>query len=297
MAENIATPSIDPADLGDMAGMARAILRKNNADMQVCMPATVVSYDRQSNRATVKPLMQMVTTEGESVGRASVASVPVLQVGGGGFMLSYPIKPGNLGWIIANDRDVSLYMQSYKEDKPNTQRLHSFEDGWFIPDVLTGFTIDSEDESDNVVIQSLDSKYRIAIWPDDKIKITSEKDVWIHCKKNVKIEQAETVLVDVSKTVTINAAQSATLKGVASVTVEGAAITLKGNVEITGTLKVDNVTTTAGLACNGGATMTGDMEMVGNMDVTGNAEFKTGYVKHDGIDIGKTHTNGGLSIP
>lgn len=169
MADN-APPSIDPADLGSLTGMIRAILRKNGMQQEDMLPAIVIAYDRASNRATVKPIVQMVDTNGNSIGRAGVASVPVYQFGAGGFMMSFPVKPGDLGWIKANDRDISLCMQSYSETKPNTQRLHSFQDSMFFPDVLTGFTINGED-TDNAVLQNLSGTVRLAL-ASDKIKIT-----------------------------------------------------------------------------------------------------------------------------
>lgn len=169
MADN-APPSIDPADLGSLTGMIRAILRKNGMQQEDMLPAVVVAYDRASNRATIKPMIQMVDTNGNSIGRAGVASVPVFQFGAGGFMMSFPVKAGNIGWLKANDRDISLFMQGFTEIKPNTQRIHSFQDSMFFPDVLTGFTINSED-TDNAVLQNLAGTVRLAL-ASDKIKMT-----------------------------------------------------------------------------------------------------------------------------
>lgn len=144
-------------------------------DLDDCLPAQVIAFDRGSNRATVRPIIQMVTTSGERVSRAQVASVPVLQLGGGGFVLNFPVKPGDIGYIKANDRDVSLFLQGMAETQPNTKRMHSFEDGVFIPAVLAGFSIAGED-ADHPVLQTLDGSVRIALWPD-KVKITGNLEV------------------------------------------------------------------------------------------------------------------------
>ena len=45
-----------------------------------------------------------------------------------------PVATGDKGWLIANDRDISLYKQAGVQSPPNTNRLHSYEDGWFSPD-------------------------------------------------------------------------------------------------------------------------------------------------------------------
>lgn len=168
-------PSRDPANDGTLAGTLRQVFQKVMQGVDDMLPAQVIAYDRTSNRATVKPLVQVLTTEGETVGRAQIVSVPVFQIGGGGFILNFNLKPGDLGWIKASDRDTSLFLQSYGEQRPNTKRMHSFEDGLFFPDVMRGYTIDGED-AENAVLQNLDGSCRVAIW-QDRVKVTAPRVV------------------------------------------------------------------------------------------------------------------------
>lgn len=171
MAEAHANPSRDPANDGSMLGMAKQILDKFLQGIDDMLPARVVSYDRASNRASVVPLVKVLTTDNRQIDRAQVASVPVVRCGGGGMVLSFNLKPGDLGWIKANDRDISLVMQSGSDSAPNTLRKHSFQDAVFIPDAMRDVVIDGEDE-ENAVLQTLDGTVRVAIWPD-KIKLTA----------------------------------------------------------------------------------------------------------------------------
>lgn len=157
-----AIPSIDPADEDSLIGAFRHILGKFLQGVDDMLPAQVISYDRTTNRAVVQPLVMLLTTDNKTVQRPAVASVPVIQYGGGGFVVSAPIKAGNLGWIKANDRDISLFLQSFNNSSPNTVRKHSFSDAVFIPDVMTGYTIDGED-TNNLVIQSLDGSTKISV--------------------------------------------------------------------------------------------------------------------------------------
>ena len=124
-----------------------------------------------SNRATVQPLIAMVTTAGLQVQREQVASVPVFQFGGGNCMLSFNLQHGDLGWIKANDRDISLFLANYNAAPPNTQRMHDFADAVFFPDIMRNYTIHEEDEG-HAVLQTADGSQRIALWPD-KVKITA----------------------------------------------------------------------------------------------------------------------------
>lgn len=171
MADLHANPSRDPANDDSLLGMARQVLDKFLNQIDDMLPARVVSYDRATNRAAVIPMVKLLTTDNRQIGRAQVASVPVMQFGGDGVALSFNLKAGDLGWIKANDRDISLMLQGYRDSAPNTLRKHSFQDAVFIPDVMRGLTIAGEDAT-HAVLQTLDGSVRVAIWPD-RVKITA----------------------------------------------------------------------------------------------------------------------------
>jgi len=166
-----ANPSRDPSNDDSLLGMARQILDKFLQNVDDMLPARVVSYDRTANRAIVVPMVKVLTTDNRQIGRAQVASVPVMQFGGGGVALSFNLAPGDIGWIKANDRDISLILQAYRDNAPNTLRKHSFQDAVFIPDVMRGMTIAGEDAG-NAVLQTLDGSVKVAIWPD-RVKIAA----------------------------------------------------------------------------------------------------------------------------
>lgn len=166
-------PSKDPADQHSLPGVLEAVFKKQMQGVQGQLPAVVISYDRDTNLAVVQPMIAILTTDGKAVSRAPVASVPALALGGGGFVLNFPLKQGDKGWIEASDRDISLYLQGGgNEAQPNTARLHSFEDGRFIPDAFAQYVIAGEDAA-ACVLQSLDGSVRIALDPSGAIRLTS----------------------------------------------------------------------------------------------------------------------------
>lgn len=169
MTDQSYSPSFDPANRGDLAGTIRFVLTKFLQGLDDMLPAKVISYDRVTNRAQVQPLIAIVTTGDTQVQRAQVASIPVLQLGGGGFVISCPLNAGDLGWIKANDSDISLFLQFLQNSPPNTARLHSFEDGLFIPDTMfKGVTIADEGA---LVIQNVAGTVGISI--NENIKMTA----------------------------------------------------------------------------------------------------------------------------
>jgi len=171
VADQHANPSRDPADDDSMLGLMRQVLDKFLQGVDDCLPARVISYDRAANRATVQPLVKLLTTDNRQLSRAQIASVPVLRLGGGGMVLAFNLKPGDLGWIKANDRDISLVLQALAENAPNTMRKHSFADALFIPDAMRGVAIAGED-AEHAVLQTIDGSVRVAVWAD-RVKISS----------------------------------------------------------------------------------------------------------------------------
>lgn len=169
---NSSNPSIDPADNDTLIGTLNFYFKKSMQSVNNMLPAQVVAFDRgPPMRATVQPLIQMLGTNGQRISRAQIASVPVLQLGGGNFVLSFPLTVGDTGWIKACDRDISLYLQGLQESRPNTDRMFNFADGVFIPDVLADWALDEEDE-ENVVLQSVDGTVKIAL-SLNKIKMSA----------------------------------------------------------------------------------------------------------------------------
>jgi len=135
MAKNT-KPSIDPADEGSLEGVLRTWFKKAMQGVDGMMPAKIGTYDRDKNRGSIQPLVKVQGTDGQIVSRAPLASIPTFKYGGGGMQISFPMNGGETGWIMAGDRDTSLVQQSadYGEQPPNTDRMHSFENGMFFPD-------------------------------------------------------------------------------------------------------------------------------------------------------------------
>lgn len=236
-----ANPSIDPSNENTLAGLMQFVFSKFLNNVDGMLPAKVIAYDRTKNRVQVQLLIALITTDGQTISRAQFASLPVLALGGGGFLMSFNLQPGNLGWVIANDRDISNFLNTYSESTPNTVRKHSFSDGVFIPDVMTGYTIVDED-ANNAVLQSLDGTVKISLGTD-KIKI-----------------QAPMIELDATSNITLTAPE----------------IELNGDVIINDTLTVNGLLDlNGGLTSTGGsgpanATFTGDVRVVGNVTASGN---------------------------
>jgi len=158
-------PNINPADNDSLAGVVRFAFQQLMRGVDGMLPARVLAYDRTANRVQVELMVAMITTSGTQVSRAQIANLPVINIGGGGYLLNFPLTVGDLGFVCANDRDISLFLQSYAESPPNTMRVKSFSDGVFIPSVLTGYDVSGE--NGKMVLQNLDGTVRISLSETD----------------------------------------------------------------------------------------------------------------------------------
>lgn len=157
-------PNTDAANEGSLPGQLDAALKSFFLNQfEGMLPATVVSYNDQTNRAVIKPLVMLGTTSGAKVSRAQVSGIPVYRFGGGGFFMRFPIKAGDFGWIKASDRDISLVFQrGGLEDWPNTTRMHKFSDAMFFPDTFKQWVISGEN-ADKAVWQTMDGETCISL--------------------------------------------------------------------------------------------------------------------------------------
>lgn len=158
-------PSLDPANNDTLAGMMMFAFTKMLQNVNGMLPAQVMSYDRATNRVQVQILMDIVGTDGTQYPRQRLASIPVFVFGGGGFRLSFPLKAGSLGWVIANDRDISNFLTSYSQSPPNTARIKQFSDGVFFPDAMNGLDTISGTDANNAVLQNDDGTVTISLSP------------------------------------------------------------------------------------------------------------------------------------
>lgn len=139
------------------------------------LPAKVVKVDRTAGRVSVQPMIQMGDTGGNKITRAIVPNIPIMAMGAGGIFASFPVQVGDLGFVFSADRDTSLFYQSQGGmDWPNTERLHQFGDGGFLPLKLFNFSIAGGVLSDGFSLQTDDGSTFVTLKAGE-VQITATK--------------------------------------------------------------------------------------------------------------------------
>lgn len=285
--------SRDPAMDGNLGGIVQSIVKNMMLSVDSMLPAEVIRYDRVKNIASVRPLIARLGTSGEAISRPAIADVPVLALGGN-FTINFPLDAGAKGWILAADRDISLFKQSLSEEKPNTLRTFSFADSLFIPDSLHAFTL-NEKAGGKLSIQSNDGQTAVLIG-DDSVQVISTGDVEVESSGNVSVKSSGSVTIDAGGDVSVTSggnveiaqAMQVTINAQANVSITAAqaevtapAINLNGAVTIGGALAV------APAGGGGAASIDSDMNITGTLNVVG-------ALIVNGVNIG-LHTHGGVT--
>lgn len=135
------SPSRKPGMEDDLSTVFSLGFRKEMLDVDDMLPARVIAWDKDANRAQLEILYLVTMTDGSVNPMLAPAEVPTLVLGGGDLILAWPLKEGDLGWIKSTDRDISLFLQEYNAQPGNTPRIHTFEDAMFIPDVMKDFVM------------------------------------------------------------------------------------------------------------------------------------------------------------
>lgn len=266
-----------PCEDSDSAALSY-ISRNINLSLDVCQPAIVKSYDREKNTVTVAPAVMEATATGEFIPRSEI-DVPVFSPCGGGFVMNFPLKEGDTGWLLCNDRDISLFKQQRTVINPNTYRIHSLEDSFFIPDRVNKFEVDNADK-ENLVIQSLDRNIKITV-AKDAIQFTAAQSSTGQADSSVSADASTASSGDAEKTqITIGYSETGlNIKTSTNVVIEcknltatvqenanvkAQTINLEGNVVIKGNVSIDGDTDCSGTV-KGSAVQAGSIDLAGHV--------------------------------
>lgn len=102
------------------------------AQMHTGMPGKIVSYNATTMTAVVQPLLQAFQTmpdgSTQPVTIAQVQDVPVHFPGGGGAILTFPVKVGDECWLKFSERSLDNWHQMGGVQQPSDWRMHDIND-------------------------------------------------------------------------------------------------------------------------------------------------------------------------
>lgn len=119
----------------DIVDFTKSITNTIGLSTNTAIPAEVTKVISRS-RVEVKPLIKIEGNDGVFYSRAVITDVPLINSGNSKASITYPVTVGDLGWLIACDRDITNFKSTLTESSADTHRRHNFSDSFFMLDKL-----------------------------------------------------------------------------------------------------------------------------------------------------------------
>lgn len=110
----------------------RAMFEQKLAHVRVGMPGEIVSFDKETQLAQVKPLLsdQIFDADGAvgSVALETLQGVPVVFEGAASFAATWPVAAGDPCWLTFSDRSLDQWFERGGVVDPGDERGHDIAD-------------------------------------------------------------------------------------------------------------------------------------------------------------------------
>ena len=115
----------------------RDLITAARMDLHTAMPGIIQSFDATRMTCTIQPAIRgaIITPNGraEAADLPLLVDCPVVFPGGGGYILTYPLKAGDEALIIIAERCIDAWWQSGGVQAAAEYRLQDLSDGFVIP--------------------------------------------------------------------------------------------------------------------------------------------------------------------
>ena len=112
-----------------------AFIEQYAASLNTAIPGRIITYDPETQKATVQPTIQRVLNSGDTITPQPISGVPVLFPSGNTGVMSFPIVPNDKVLLVFSQRSIDRWVFGKGEDpiNPRDRRKHDRADCVAIP--------------------------------------------------------------------------------------------------------------------------------------------------------------------
>lgn len=117
--------------------------------LHTALPGRIVAFDAARQVASVQPMIEQQLMDGSRQPLPMLPDVPVQFPRGGGFVLTFPVKPGDECLLVFNERCIDGWWHSGASSEPLDYRQHDLSDAVAVmgisslPQVVPAFATDA----------------------------------------------------------------------------------------------------------------------------------------------------------
>lgn len=162
----------------------QSYIEKDREHLHTAIPAKVIRYVRDKQKADVQPLIQERYLDGKLIDYPIIYDVPVIFPGAGGGQITFPLRVDDVVLLIFSERSIDRWVHSTSKAPidPQDTRKHDLSDAIAIPGLFSFNTAPGSDGSDVVITFSgstvkLKSSGNIEINPSGDVIVNGDATV------------------------------------------------------------------------------------------------------------------------
>ena len=186
-----------------LADAVRQAVLYQLGNIHTSLPAAIVEYDYEKQKASVQPLLNKSWADGTETPMPILNDVPVIFPRAGGGSLTFPVRPGDTCLLVFIERSTDLWKTQGGQVTPDDNRKLDLSDAVAIPGLFPFSESSLADNNDDMLLT----------YAGSKIRIKSSGDVVIETATTVAIGTQTTELLDILSQLLV------LLQGAATVTV------------------------------------------------------------------------------
>ena len=141
--------------------------------LYTALPGRVVAFDAETQTATIQPLYK-AKFNGVATAMPELLEVPVVFPRGGGYAITFPIKPGDGVQLMFQSRNSDLWYNEGGEQEAFSARMHDLSDAVAIPGLEPSPRALEDVQDDRFEIRAEDPETRIEFLEGpDRIRVVS----------------------------------------------------------------------------------------------------------------------------
>lgn len=179
-------------------------------DLHTSMPGIIVSFDASTQLASVQPAIKRIfkTNDGEKelmtpTELPLLINVPVQFPRGGGFSLTFPVKPGDECLLVFCERSIDYWHKFGGVQEPGARRFHHLSDATAfvglsslvnkVPAYDPINTVIKKDDESVFIKWNADSS--LSVHADNNINVTSDAEISMTAASSISIQSSTDISI------------------------------------------------------------------------------------------------------
>lgn len=144
------------------ADILRQAINSQIENIHTAIPASIVNYDFEEQKATVQPLIRNRFRDGRVEDMPEIVAVPVIFPRTANFSLHYPLNRGDYVLLLFMEKSIDQWLETGGQSTPLDSRKFDLSDAVAIPGLYPFSLLSPAEDNENVQVNFGLSKIKIS---------------------------------------------------------------------------------------------------------------------------------------